>query len=229
VRSSRSRRSACAGLLLVAAASTVSAHRRDEFLQAARLDIGPDRVELQLDLTPGIAIADRVVAQIDRDRNGVISEAEARAYAAVVERQTLLEFDGRRLVRQLVEDRTADEDAMRRGEGTLRLRWTAPLPPMADGAHRLRFVNAHDPDLGVYLANVLVPSSDRVAVTAQDRDVDQRSFTVDYERRGGRHRRAAFGVLAAGLGGVVAGLAARHGRRPARAPSLRTRARLSRT
>jgi MYXO-CTERM domain-containing protein len=32
----------------------------------------------------------------------------------------------------------------------------------------------------VYLANALVPSNDRVSVTAQDRDADQRSLRIDY-------------------------------------------------
>ena len=40
--------------------SWTSAHRRDEYLQAACLAIDPDRVELALDLTAGIAVAEVV-------------------------------------------------------------------------------------------------------------------------------------------------------------------------
>ena len=42
------------------AATHLSAHRLDEYLQAARLGIDPDRVELQLDLTPGAAVPARI-------------------------------------------------------------------------------------------------------------------------------------------------------------------------
>jgi hypothetical protein len=45
--------------LIAGTASTASAHRRDEYLQAARIAVGPDRVRIELDLTPGMAVADR--------------------------------------------------------------------------------------------------------------------------------------------------------------------------
>lgn len=159
----------------------MSAHRLDEYLQAARLGIDPDRVELQLDLTPGASLAAAIVAEIDRDRNGTISDAEARAYGLVVQAAIRLELDGTVLRPELVESRPAPVDAVSKGQGTLRFRWTAPLPPLSDGAHELFYLNAHHRDVGVYLANVLVPSTDRVAVTSQERDVDQREYTIAYE------------------------------------------------
>jgi hypothetical protein len=209
--------------MAVAAAAGVSAHRRDEYLQAARLAIEPARVDVELDLTPGIALAEGVVAEIDRNRDGVVSGAEARAYAAVVERDTELALDGRPLPRQLVEVHAPAVAAMIEGVGTLRLRWTAPLPDLAPGMHRLRFENAHHPDIGVYLANVLVPSSDRVAIVQQDRDAGQRQFSVEYTLRPRPVR--AIGVMTAGCGGLVAALIARAGRRrrfPGGRPRRRT-------
>ena len=44
----------------------------------------PPRVRLELSLTPGIAVADVVVDEIDRDRNGVMSPDEPQAYARQV-------------------------------------------------------------------------------------------------------------------------------------------------
>ena len=41
-------------LVLVAVAGPVSAHRLDEYLQAARIGIDPERVQIELDLTPGV-------------------------------------------------------------------------------------------------------------------------------------------------------------------------------
>src|SRR5215210_2258008 len=55
--------------LVLGAARSTSAHRLDEYLQATRLAIEPDRVEIALDLTPGIAVAESIVAEIDADGN----------------------------------------------------------------------------------------------------------------------------------------------------------------
>jgi hypothetical protein len=199
-------------MLVLATATVASAHRRDEYLQAARVAIDPDRVELELDLTPGIAVAERVLAELDRDRSGTISDAEARAYASVVEGGIRLELDGRVLRPELVESRPPAVDAVTRGEGTLHYRWAAPVPSLAEGRHELFYLNAHHHDIGVYLANVLVPSSDRVAVTSQDRDTEQREFTVEYELKPSPARGIWSGVLI-GIGGVLTLLALLWGRR----------------
>jgi len=60
----------------------------------------------------------------------------------------------------------------------------AAIDAVSPGPHHLLYWNAHRPDIGVYLANVLVPASDRVAVTGQRRDVEQRQLVVDYALRG---------------------------------------------
>src|SRR5687768_13773504 len=67
---------------VLAAGVPAAAHGRDEFLQAARLSIDPGRVEIVLDLTPGIAVAASVLADIDLDRNESISSEERLAYSA---------------------------------------------------------------------------------------------------------------------------------------------------
>ena len=72
----------------------MSAHRRDEYLQAARLAIDPDRVQLELDLTPGIALAEAIIADIDRNRDGSLSQDEQRAYGSLVLSALTLEVDG---------------------------------------------------------------------------------------------------------------------------------------
>ena len=81
MRGGRSSSLAFALTIAVIVSTTLSAHRRDEYLQAARLAIDPDRVQIELDLTPGIAVADAVLADIDCDANGSISAVEARAYS----------------------------------------------------------------------------------------------------------------------------------------------------
>jgi hypothetical protein len=212
VQNSPSSRAAVLSILIAATTvAAVSAHRRDEYLQAARLAIDPGRVELQLDLTPGISLADRLIVEMDRDHDGAVSDREAQGYASAVQHDLVLELDSRLLPLTLVESLPATAESMTKGEGTLHLKWQAALPPLAPGTHRLHFRNAHHADIGVYLANVLIPASDRVAVTAQERDVDQRDFTIDYELKAAASARARHQLLIA-LGGAVAALAVLLGR-----------------
>src|SRR6185436_6731481 len=94
-----------------------------------------------------------------------------------------LEIDGTPARAQLGVIDVPDGEAMRRGEGTIRIQSTATLTRLSIGPHQLLFRNRHHPDRSVYLANALVPDSDKVTVTAQRRDVDQRELIIDYVLR----------------------------------------------
>ena len=168
-------------MLVAGVGTSTSAHRRDEYLQAARLAVDPDRVRVELDLTPGIAVADGVIASIDTDRSGAISAAEAQAYAAIVRQAVRLDVDETPLVVALSASAFPDVAAMRSGEGAIRLTLTSALPPLDPGRHHLRYRNAHRADIGVYLANALVPENPRVDITGQQRDVAQRELIVAYD------------------------------------------------
>ena len=186
MRSSRvNSRAACAlalTLTVVGGADT-SAHRRDEYLQAARIAIDPGAVQVELDLTPGIELAEVIIADIDRNRDGTLSGDEQRTYANVVLSALEVEVDGNVVRLALSDSSYPDNDAMRRGEGAIRLQAATTLAGLSVGAHRLVFRNRHHPDGSVYLANALVPQSDRVAVTAQSRDGDHRELVIDYDVR----------------------------------------------
>ncbi len=187
---------------MIASAST-SAHRRDEYLQAARIGIDPGRVQIDLDLTPGIALAEGIVADIDRNQNGSIDADEAQAYSARVLSEIQLDIDGLPLTLELIDRQFPTEPAMFRGEGTIGLRLAAAVPPLAAGKHRVTYRNAHRNDIGVYLANALIPTSDRVSVIGQARDVDQRALTIEYTLRDEDANRLRW-WLAMGLAGAVA-------------------------
>ena len=196
------RRTALALAVMTVIASTgLSAHRRDEYLQATRLAIDPDRVQIALDLTPGIAVAEGILAEIDRDANRAISAAEARAYSERVLSAIALDVDGVPLRVELVDSAFPTIDTVGRGEGTARIQAVAPMPRLADGLHHLRYRNAYRSDIGVYLANTLVPASDRVTVATQQRDVDQRDLLVDYRLRGDPTTRLRQG-LSVGVAGA---------------------------
>ena len=192
---------------VVIASAGASAHRRDEYLQAARLDVEPGRVELELDLTPGIAVADATIAELDRDRDGVVSEQEQRAYAGRALDAVILELDGRLLHMAPIGSTFPGLNDFRRGEGTIRLRSVAVLPALVGGDHHLSFRNTNQRDGSVYLANALVPTSDRVTITAQRRDAMQRGLTIDYVLRGGSAAAGTAWLLSALAGMAV--LAAR--------------------
>jgi hypothetical protein len=189
--------------IALAGGTRVSAHRLDEYLQAARIAIDPDRVRVELDLTPGVAVADRVLSDIDRDRDGSISSAEASAYVERVRAALSLDVDGIPLTARVTSSVLPPVAAVLAGEGTIRIQLAAPLPRMEAGAHHLRFRNGHRPDVGVYMANALVPANDRIAVTDQSRDADQRMIDVEYQVSNPAVTLNAPGMLPYGMAGVL--------------------------
>lgn len=166
--------------LTLAASTNVSAHRREDYLQAARIGVEPDTIRITLDLTPGIAVAESFLAALDHDRDGSLSTQEQRGYARQVSSALQVGIDDRPLQPSLVSWTFPEPTALRRGEGTLRLKLQAALPNVSAGTHRLFFRNTHLAGHSAYLANALVPESPRVAVTAQRRDHDQSELTIEY-------------------------------------------------
>jgi hypothetical protein len=162
------------------ASSPLSAHRLDECLQAARIAVEPNRLDLELTLTPGVAVADSVVADIDGNRDGLLSSDEQHAYMRSVLAAIDLRVDGRIVRLEPGKSTFADVAALQRGEGVIQLQYGAAFPRLSQGPHRVFFRNTYRPDVSVYLANALVPESDRVGVTAQQHDAEQRDLTIDY-------------------------------------------------
>jgi hypothetical protein len=182
-------------------AADASAHRRDEYLQAARVAILPDRVDVEIDLTPGITLADGIIAAIDRDHNGSLWADEREVYVRRVLNAVALRLDETPIGLEALSATFPPLDAFRRGEGTITLRTRARLTHLSDGSHRLRFQNTYDHPVSVYLANALVPQSERIAIRAQQRDRAQTELTIDFAVRPASMRLPATWLLG-GLGGV---------------------------
>lgn len=157
-----------------------SAHRSEDHLQAARIGLEPERVLIFLSLTPGIAVADSLLAALDHDRDGSVSAEEQRGYAEEMAGALEVRIDDRPLPPHLIAWSFPEPPAIRLGEGTIRLQVQATLPELSAGSHRLFFRNAYLAGQSAYLANALVPGSARVAVTAQRRDNDQSELTIEY-------------------------------------------------
>jgi hypothetical protein len=165
---------------LLATAPPAGAHRVDEYLQATRLSVDTGRVDLEIDLTPGVAMASKVFAWIDTDGDGEISSAEGEAYGREMLRSVALKIDGRLAPVTLVESSFPQIQDMSLGVGTIRLRAAAEVPVMAAGRHQLVFLNTHRPEASVYLVNALVPENPRIQLGDQRRDVAQHGLTLDY-------------------------------------------------
>jgi len=170
-----------------------AAHRLDEYLQATRLSVDVEHVDVEIDLTPGARVAPEVFGSIDTDGDGQISNAEAEAYAQEVLRSVVLSVDGRPVRLRLLEIRVPQFHDMILGVGTVRIRASAihsvassrirasaTHSVASSNRHRLSYVNTHRSKSSVYLVNVLVPADPRIEVRGQTRDTAQRMLTLEY-------------------------------------------------
>ena len=160
--------------------STAAAHVLDVYLQAAQISLTPAGARVELRLIPGVQVADRIVAMIDSDRDGQISPAEEQAYARSVLHDIALDVDGRRAPLALAPVEFPSRREMSEGVGAIRLELTADADLRAAGEHHVSFRNDHLPELGVYLANALVPATDAIKITGQQRDELQHELQVDF-------------------------------------------------
>jgi hypothetical protein len=165
--------------LLCAFGATASAHRIDEYLQAARIAIAPDRITLEMDLTPGVDVAPLIFAMINTNHDGSISEAEARAYAGQLLKEIVLDLDGHPQRLSLVRAQFPSFREMNEGMGTIRIEAVA-VCASGPGQHVLFYQNNHRNDLSVYLVNALVPASQNIEITAQHRDPLQRGIQLRF-------------------------------------------------
>ena len=176
---------AAAAVMVVSLAMPASAHRVDEYLQAAliSLDKDNDHVEVFMRLTPGIAVSSAVLASIDTSADGVISETEKRAYAEHVLADLSLTVDGHRLTPRLVSVDFPEVEEMKEGVGEIRIAFTAALPNGGSN-RRLVFENHHQSRIAAYLVNCLTPRERNIRVIAQNRNEDQSFYQLDYVQAG---------------------------------------------
>jgi len=159
--------------------SIVFAHREDEYLQATFVAIEPDSIRLEINLTPGIAIAEQVIKLIDRDHDGVISAKETAAYAESLQRDLTLRLDRRTLALKITASESAEAATLRTGSGIIQIEFTAVPGMLAPGAHKLTLENRHQRKISVYLINAARPSSSAVQITRQSRNNNQSTGEIE--------------------------------------------------
>ncbi len=169
-------------LLIVSLCGVALAHPRNELVQAAYLQLQPEGVALELDLTAGDLVAGALLVAMDANRDGQLSQAEVEAYAVRVVRQLRLTVDGQNVPLEVAGITAPSTKALLAGGGVLQLKvqgYVAERP----GAHALEFVNAHAPVKSAYLANAFV-SSERFQMNRQTRSDDQSQYRLEYALAG---------------------------------------------
>lgn len=159
---------------------TASAHVLDQYLQVAQIALAPDGVRVGLRLIPGAQIADRIFALIDVDGDGEISTEEEQSYARQMLHDIALEVDGRHAPLALMGIQFPSRRDMNEGVGTIRFDFASVSEIDVAGEHQLSFRNDHMPELGVYLVNALVPATDEIKITGQQRDALQHGLQLDF-------------------------------------------------
>jgi hypothetical protein len=165
---------------LVALPSTVLAHRLDEYLQATLVAIEPRGLRLQINLTPGVAVAQQVLAVIDRNRDGVISTNEAAAYCELLKRDLVVRLDQRKVELKLTASNFPAPAELRTGLGIIQMEFSTTAGPLTAGAHGLVLENRHLPTVSVYLFNAAQPKSGSIQITRQKRNENQSVGEIEF-------------------------------------------------
>jgi nickel/cobalt transporter (NicO) family protein len=168
-------------LALLTLPSNVFAHRDDQYLQATIVAIEPDGVRLQINMTPGVAVAEQVIALIDRD--GAISRNEAPAYAELLKRDLTLRIDGRNLELKLTASEFVPPEELRTGSGIVQMELSATSGPLAAGPHKLTLENRHLTKISVYLINAAQPRFATVQIIRQKRNDNQSAGEIEFTFR----------------------------------------------
>ena len=160
---------------------SLAAHRLDEYLQATVAMIEPNGIRLRINLTPGVDVADQVLAKIDLNRDAIISEKEAATYAESLRRDLVVRLDQRDAGLEVAALSFAEVDELRTGRGTIRIEFAVTSTPLAAGAHKLTVENRHLPKASVYLFNAALPKSGSVKIGRQKRSNDQHQGVIEFE------------------------------------------------
>ena len=149
------------------------AHQLDEYMQAMLVYLEPKEVRFAIHLTPGVAVADQVLALIDRNHDGAISAQEARTYTDLVQQDLTVQLDGRKLVLRPAATYFPEPAELRTGWGFIQMQFSAPTGSLAPGGHTLSIQNRHQGKISAYLVNAILPKTENIRITRQNRNVTQ--------------------------------------------------------
>jgi hypothetical protein len=169
---------AAAAILLSLGAGTF-AHRLDEYLQATIISVEKDTVHVFMRLIPGVAISSIVLASIDTNGDGIISESEQRTYAERVLRDLSITVDRKGASPTLVSQKFPATEEIKEGLGEIQIEFTVELAP-GGPERRIVFKNHHQNEISAYLVNCLVPRDPSIRILTQNRNERQSFYQLDY-------------------------------------------------
>jgi len=173
-------RAALLGCSLFVIASGGFAHRLDEYLQATRIAVATNHIDLTFDLTPGVAVAQQVLERIDLDRDGHVAGEEGNVYARRLLQDLDLGVDGKVAALSVTSVSFPPVQDIRSGNGLIRIRATSTIGPLGVGAHTLSLTNGHLPAISVYLVNALQSKDAAVEIGKQTRDELQKGYWLEF-------------------------------------------------
>ena len=171
-------------LLAAFASSTLNApafaHEVDEYVQAALISLERDHLDVQLRLVPGADVFSQVIARIDTNADGVISDAEKQAYARSVLHDLTLTLNGKPVNATIALVQFPSVDLMKDGLGEIHVGLRISI---AKPGAREKFVleNHHQRGISAYLVNCLQPRDSELRIVSQHRSADQSRYELEYE------------------------------------------------
>ncbi len=171
------------GILLLPGGAAF-AHRLDEYLQATLLSVEKDHVHANMRLVPGVAVSSIVLASIDTNRDGIISEAEQRTYVELVLRDLSITVDGQSTEPTLISWTFPAPEEMKEGLGVIDIEFNVELS-RGGPVRTLAIENHHQRAISAYLVNCLIPRDPNIRVLSQSRNETQSLYQLDYTQAGG--------------------------------------------
>lgn len=192
--------------LLTGVPANAWAHRLDEYLQQTLFEFQQDKVVVHVTLTPGVSIAADILAAIDTDHDGFLSNPEQFLYAQAVQSDLSLALDGHELPLQLIDRSYPPVEALSGGTGSVELTLAAAIPA---GIHTgtIQYANHHRGEISVYLVNALLPHLSTIHVGAQTRNPNQSTYQVPVTVDGAPTDKPLGAWISIGLMGVVGAFA----------------------
>jgi hypothetical protein len=166
------------------------AHRLDEYLQATIISVEKDRIEASMRLVPGVAVSSVVLASIDTNGDGAISETAQRTYAQRVLGDLSITVDGKSASPRLVSQKFPATEEIKEGLGEIQIEFTVDLP-RGGAERRIVFENHHRSEISAYLMNCLVPRDPSIRILTQNRNERQSFYQLDYAQAGNTSDRAS--------------------------------------
>lgn len=124
------------------AAAPAAAHTADELLQQAYLTPTASRLEIQLDLTPGVLVAPAFARTVDTDGDGKFGSAETAAHVRRVASALEVRVDGRAVALKVTGSTYPPYELLAAAGGSVSVEALADLPA---GARAVTFTNGYAP------------------------------------------------------------------------------------